>query len=242
MFYRIYSAWYSLGSGRICPICGWEGHKFLSAGVEKRSDSLCPECDSKERHRLLWEYLSKESTFDSQLNVLYFAPVDGIEQKLRNVKLANVTTIDLMQEGVDIKSDISNLCLKNECFDLIICSHVLEHVPDDDAAIKELYRVLNQDGVAIILLPQDRGFSNTYEDSTITTKKRRKKEFGQSDHVRKYGMDVEDILSSPGFRVSTIDYIEQLDDDYIDKHGLKETSEWIYDRTLIFRCLKNPSG
>lgn len=241
IFHRIRSVWYGLGSRRVCSICGWKGRKFEPFGVERRPDAACPECGSKERHRLLWEYLSEECSCISSAKVLYFAPVDGLEQQLREIESTTVTTTDLLQEDVDVRADITDLPFDDRDFDLIICSHVLEHVPDDDVAIKELYRVLTEDGKAIVLVPQDRERSDTYEDPEITTAQGRAEAFGQSDHVRWYGRDVEDILCPSGFRVSTIDYVEQLDDDYVNTYGLEESDKWIHSPTLIFRCSKDQS-
>ena len=92
---RVRSVYYELGSGRVCPICGWEGSQFLPFGVEQRPDSACPDCGSKERHRLMWEYLSREYPFHNDTDVLYFAPVDGLEQKLRRSSVeANTRCFD----------------------------------------------------------------------------------------------------------------------------------------------------
>ena len=236
--HRISAAWYGLGSGRVCSICGWEGSQFLPFGVEQRPDSACPKCGAKERHRLIWEYFSREYTYESGVDVLYFAPVDGLEQKLRDEESITVTTTDLMQPDVDFQADITELPFADGSFDIILCSHVLEHVPNDDLALKELYRVLRTDGEAIILVPQDRERKETYEDPTITTEEGREEAFGQSDHVRWYGRDVEEIISSAGFEVSTIDYVSQFDESYINKHRLRESNKWTHSPTRIFRCSK----
>jgi SAM-dependent methyltransferase len=47
----------------------------------------------------------------------------------------------------------SKLAFKEESFDGVVCSHVLEHVPDDSILIKELHRVLRPGGIAVILVP-----------------------------------------------------------------------------------------
>jgi len=238
VYRRILPAWYGLGSGRVCSICGWEGSQFLPYGVELRPDSACPKCGAKERHRLIWEYFSREYLSESDIDVLYFAPVDGLETKLKDEKSITVTTTDLMQSDVDFQADITELPFADGSFDIILCSHVLEHVPNDDLALKELYRVLRTDGEAIILVPQDREREETYEDSTITTEEGREEAFGQSDHVRWYGRDVEEIISSTGFEVSTIDYVSQFDESYINKHRLRESNKWTHSPTRIFRCSK----
>ena len=42
----------------------------------------------------------------------------------------------------DIKIDITYIKFKNNYFDFIICNHVLEHIKDDQKAMRELFRVL----------------------------------------------------------------------------------------------------
>lgn len=74
-------------------------------------------------------------------------------------------------------------------FDVIICSHVLEHIKDDRKAIHELFRVLKQKGIAFLQVPISKKAKDTFEDFTITSPKEREKYFGQKDHVRIYGQD-----------------------------------------------------
>ena len=49
--------------------------------------------------------------------------------------------------------DITDLPFTDECFDLILCSHVLEHVHDDRSAMRELYRVLAPGGIVVFETP-----------------------------------------------------------------------------------------
>ena len=42
--------------------------------------------------------------------------------------------------------DVTRITYDSNTFDVIVCSHVLEHVPDDDKAMRELYRVLKPNG------------------------------------------------------------------------------------------------
>ena len=43
--------------------------------------------------------------------------------------------------------DAMDLKFPDESFDVIVCSHVYEHVPDADRLMKEMYRVLKRDGI-----------------------------------------------------------------------------------------------
>jgi len=204
-------------------------------GVNIRPDSYCPQCGSKERQRLLWEFLSREYSFENT-DILYFAPNESLKTKLSQIETISLTTVDLKNKNVDCQANITELPLPQKTFDIIICSHVLEHIANDDFALKELYRLLRSGGEAIILLPQDRERQKTYEVPTVKTALGRWIEFGQFNHVRQYGDDVRNIIRSAGFTVSRINYFEQLNDSSIEKHRLRESNQWIHSPTRIFLC------
>jgi SAM-dependent methyltransferase len=79
---------------------------------------------------------------------------------------------------------------------------VLEHIPDDAAAMRELHRIVRPGGVVYIQVPL-RG-DTTYEDASITTPEERKDAFGQEDHVRVYGTDIRQRLEAAGFAVAFV--------------------------------------
>ena len=94
---------------------------------------------------------------------------------------------------------------KENSFDFILCNHVLEHINDDKKAMKELYRVLNKNGTAILQVPINQKSSKTFEDSSIVDKKERIEKFGQYDHIRLYGLDYLKKLESFGCHVEITD-------------------------------------
>ena len=96
---------------------------------------------------------------------------------------------DLNSPSAMVKMDITNIKYEDNSFDVIICNHVLEHIPDDRKAMSELYRVLKPGGWAILQVPISLLLNKTYEDPTVTTPEEREKVFGQSDHVRIYAKD-----------------------------------------------------
>jgi len=112
-------------------------------------------------------------------------------------------TTDLSAPNVDVHTDITKMKFPRDRFDLIICSHVLEHIPRDRAAIAEMYRVLATEGLAIIMVPW-RGGQPTDEDESVQDPVERQRRFGQFDHVRIYGFDFVDRVRSAGFKVRTI--------------------------------------
>ena len=204
------------------PINGKSYRKFLPYGyVKQRDNALSPGTLSLERHRLLWLYLNNETNFFSKtLKVLHIAPEQCFYNLFKNLKNINYTTFDLNSPLADIKGDICNLPFKENSFDFILCNHVLEHINDDKKAMKELYRVLNKNGTAILQVPINQKSSKTFEDSSIVDKKERIEKFGQYDHIRLYGLDYFKKLKSFGFKVDPLKYSKEFTESEIIKYGL----------------------
>lgn len=209
------------GSGRTCPVCGFSGRDFMPAGNPPRPAAMCPRCGARERHRLLSLYIERETDLtEGGHSVLYVAPAEQLMETLRHPG-NDLTTIDLEMAGVDVRGDITNLPFADHSFDAIVCSHVLEHIPDDCAAMTELHRVLAREGEALIMVPKDKHRDRTYEDETITTPKARREAFGREDHVRWYGRDFPERLAESGFTVSVRTYADELADQTVERYGLR---------------------
>jgi methyltransferase type 11 len=112
------------------------------------------------------------------------------------------------------------LPFEDECFDVIFCNHVLEHIQDDTQAMKELYRVMKKGGWGIFQVPQDYHRAITFEDNTITDPKERTRIFGQYDHVRVYGLDYFDKLRSIGFEVEELQYASHFTAEEIERYRI----------------------
>jgi len=219
---RPFLAFFLKGDTYTDPIDGKSFKSFLPYGYGKqRNNALSPSTLSLERHRLLWLYLQRETDFFSdKLKVLHFAPEQAFYKRFRALKYLNYTTTDLNSPLADVKADICNLPFKENEFDVILCNHVLEHIPDDTMAMQELFRVLKPKGMAILQIPQDLSLETTFEDHTITDKKERAKIFGQYDHVRVYGRDYFNKLRDIGFTVEEVDYTATLSNKDITKYCL----------------------
>ena len=204
------------------PIDGKSFSKFLPYGYGKqRENVLSPSTLSLERHRLLWLYLQKETNFFSApAKILHFAPEQAFYKRFRKLSHLDYTTTDLLSPLADVKADICNLPFENDQYDVILCNHVLEHIPDDTKAMQELYRVLRPGGMAILQIPQDLNRETTFEDDSITDPKERAKIFGQYDHVRVYGRDYFEKLRTIGFKVDEVDYTSVLSDEEVIKYCL----------------------
>ena len=194
---------------------------FFPYGYNKqRKNALCPGTFSLERHRLLWLYLKKETDFFNPNNkILHFAPEQCFHKFFKSF-FKNYTSIDLNSPIVDIKADICNLPFNDNSYDYILCNHVLEHIYDDEKAMKEIFRVLNKNGIAILQVPIDIKSNLTQEGRDIDDKEVRSKLFGQYDHLRMYGLDYFKKLKKVGFNVKNIDYLSKLSKDEVEKFSL----------------------
>jgi len=204
------------------PIDGKGFRSFLPYGYGKqRNNVLSPSTLSLERHRLLWLYLKNDTDFFTKnLKVLHFAPEQAFYKRFRKLKNLEYVTTDLNSPLADVKADICDLPFTDNEFDVILCNHVLEHIPDDTKAMKELYRILKPGGYGVFQIPQDLSREKTFEDNSITDKKERAKIFGQYDHVRIYGRDYFDKLRDIGFKVEEVDYTSKLSENEITKYCL----------------------
>ena len=204
------------------PIDNKSFKTFLPYGYgNQRNNVLSPSTLSLERHRLLWLYLQNETDFfTAQKKVLHFAPEQAFYKRFRKMKNLNYVTTDLNSPLADVKADICNLPFKDNEFDIILCNHVLEHIPDDTKAMEELYRVMKVGGMGIFQIPQDLSREKTFEDNSITDQKERAKIFGQYDHVRIYGSDYFDKLRKIGFKVEEVDYTSTMSNDDITRYCL----------------------
>lgn len=215
-------AFYYKGNTHTDPIDGKSFRKFLPYGYENpREGVLSPSTLSLERHRLLWLYLKNETNFFAdKLKVLHFAPEQAFYKRFKKLKNIAYTTTDLNSPIADVKADICQLPFDNNSYDVILCNHVLEHIPNDTKAMEELYRILKPGGWGVFQIPQDLSREKTFEDDSITDKKERAKIFGQYDHVRIYGKDYFNKLRNIGFKVDEVDYTVTLSNKEVEEYRL----------------------
>lgn len=220
----------SFGSTKKCPICEWTGHSFLIRRIPHKPapTNICPNCGSSERHRFAFLVLRDHLAIKAE-RVLHFAPEKCIEPWLRSIS-KDYLSVDLYAPNVMTHMEITNLPLDGNDFTLIWCSHVLEHIEEDNKAICELYRVLRKEGRAIIMVPIYG--DTTYENPEVETPQERLLHFKQKDHVRLYGLDVVTRLNNVGFRVKVIT-TSMLSPDEVSIHELEYPST-----KEIFLCTK----
>jgi SAM-dependent methyltransferase len=182
-----------------CPVCGYRG-VFDRGGHDLRANAACRRCGSLERHRFQYLHLTRGGTNPlAGKDVLHFAPerfIQGLAKAARRYE-----TADLLRAGVDHQIDITRTGLPDASYDVIICNHVLEHIPDDRQALRELHRLLRPGGMVVLSVPYSAGMAATYEDPAIADPRARLQHFGQEDHVRRYGRDFAARVRDAGFAV-----------------------------------------
>ena len=210
---------------RICPICMTEVEGFLPFSAIRsanraRANARCPGCGSLERHRLVWLYFRDETDLlarSKPLKMLHVAAEPILKRLLRAEPMIDYVSADLHPAEDDIRMDLTEIHLEDETFDVIYCSHVLEHIPEDRLAKRELARVLRSGGWGIIQVPVIRDVTD--EDTRVTDPAERERRFGQSDHVRTYG-DYAYRLREAGFDVRVDSYAKRLGPETADRYGL----------------------
>ncbi len=208
------------GQGYHCSICKTNLKKWIS--IHDGADNLCPACGSIARTRLMTTLLF-EKTFELEKqswSLLHFSPSRPLKRLLRKYPKLDYVTTDYESQYEDCNYDITAIPEPENRFDLIICFHVLEHIPDDRKAMEELFRIVKPGGTVLLQTPFQKG--PTYEDPTITSKTDREKHFGQDDHVRIYGLDDFIVrLEDVGFKTKRQNAVELIGEESVNRLSIK---------------------
>lgn len=203
---------------RQCSVCDFNG-KFFAYGnplfLGVTVDALCPNCLSLERHRLL-ALCDKELNLFANKDILHFAPEVGMDVYIKRRSPNRYITCDISDPMADLAINIEEIDLPDASFDVVVCSHVLEHV-QDKLAIPELSRIVRPGGVVIVMVPLIEGWQKSFEDVDKTkTTSDRILYFNQHDHIRMFGSDLRERLSSRGFTVEEFTAVEP----FVSRYGL----------------------
>jgi SAM-dependent methyltransferase len=156
-----------------------------------------------------------KANLNNPLSILHVAPEIPLSKKIRALQKTNSITY----HGIDLKTpgyyypnwvqheDLTNLPFANDHFDIIIASHVLEHIPNLQKALKEIHRTLKSNGQAILMFPvstnqatddfyQYIDFVDLAKAIPEPTYQEKINRFGQHDHIRLFGTDTIEILSN----------------------------------------------
>jgi SAM-dependent methyltransferase len=216
------------GDAVMCPLCG---HGFARFKDDRgRSNALCWRCGSHERHRAQWLLLERRpELLANARSLLHLAPEWALARRLRRIRHLNYVTADLLRPDVDVQLNLVATGLPDDGFDAVICSHVLEHIEDDRAAMTELRRITSPGGWCMVMVPLDQSRSVTYEDPSITLPAERERAFWQHDHVRVYASDIAERLTTAGFAVERVMPREEFGDRLTEKCRLLDADH-------IFLC------
>ncbi len=205
------------GTGVNCPICEENFCSYVGSSL-----GSCPGCGAPERSRLLWFFLQHQrpDLLKDSPAVLQIAPDTGLEFRLRRMKEIRYLSGDLQEPEAMVQLDLTNLNLPDQCFDLIICLHVLAHISNDRRAMREIFRVLRPGGIALIMTPMNSSADKTEEDPSIIDPRERDRAFGEWDFVRVYGLDFTNRLKEAKFEVQVVKPAGQLQEAELKSMGI----------------------
>lgn len=235
---RLRKAWLFLASqgfGRQCPFCPVSFRRFIPyagkssplfiqehiIGGGPSNNSLCPFCKSNERERHVYLFLKTcTQVLKDRVRILHLAPEKNLQRVLQRCENIQYVSADLASPLAALHTDINALCLGDESVDVVICNHVLEHIPDDGRAMREIIRVLKPGGWAILQVPISASRNETVDGPSVSSPSERLRLFGQDNHVRLYGRDYPRRLEAAGFFVERHSLPKQNGDSYAVRFGL----------------------
>jgi len=137
----------------ICPVCRWQGRAFDGpAHVEL---ALCPQCGSNGRDRFLHWCLARRVDLGPQLRVIECSPRmgDAYRAAMSTWFFYRTSDFDLRAHAGNLRLDLQAIDLPDACLDVLLCAHVLEHVPDTGKALAEMRRVMAPGGHLLLQVP-----------------------------------------------------------------------------------------
>jgi len=171
-------------------------------------------------HKKCLDFLARYLYAIKEKNTLCLEIAPSLSPVKRVLKGVIYVSIDLKDPCAMFKMDLTALIFKDFTFNLVICSHVLEHIKEDFIAIEEIYRVLKKNGIGIFQIPIGY-YDDPFGKHTI--------EFGNKrfyEHVRSYGQDFSERLTKVGLKVDIIRFSDNI------------SSRLGIEKEVIFQCKK----
>lgn len=214
---------------RECPICDFSG-RFIDAGP--RPEARCPNCSSKERDRVIALYLKRADLRVDAKKVLHFSPERPFFRKWKynpNYVAGDIKRSSKMNTYVDI----TDIPFDDDTFGIILCNHILEHVPNHWQGMQECHRVLAPNGTAFFSVPIFENQNGSFEPEPGTPPEEIDRLCGR-DHKRRYGQDFPEFLREVGFLVTEI----RNDPEEINQYRLDENSPKAHSTNRVFIATK----
>ena len=191
----------------------------------------CFYCGANDRERHLFMFFDKTQFWDRipGSKILHFAPEKNLSQKITLLDPSLYIKADFYPKDESIeKIDATNIPYADNNFDLVICNHVLEHIPQYNLAIKEIFRVLKPNGTAILQTPYSRILSRNFEEEKIITDEQRLFFYGEKDHFRIFSENhFFNDLQKAGFMLQVIKNADYFDDDISHYFGINRKEDLI---------------
>jgi len=161
-----------------CSLCG--GSCFIPGPLGRSAGSglppKCATCNSLERHRVVRQvYNAIPDSILGDARALQFSD-DPASPKER------FKSVEISLFGRDNSLDMTEIDRDDASYDWVIANHVLEHVHDDYLAIRELLRIVTEDGVIQLTVPTPSTALETWELPEPDP--------DSFDHWRGYGSDL----------------------------------------------------
>jgi SAM-dependent methyltransferase len=209
-----------------CNLCGWSGEQFDPRFREGGRRVVCPSCLSLDRNRHLWCLLQEFSPLDAGTSLLDIAPSPALTARIE--PRCRYVSIDVQAATpAVIPMNVTRIEFPSDYFSVVLCSDVLEHVRDDDAALHEIHRVLRPSGVLFLRVPYSDELPATDEWSVPD----------EHGHWRNYSpTDIADRLGALGFHTRRANLrrelprlrLDRLDTFVARKAAGPQTHDWDY--------------
>jgi len=183
---------------------------------------VCPSCESHPRHRLFCLFAEARGLLrEERPSILHVAPEAMLKRLFPPECQIEYVTADLYRTGVDVRLDIAAAPFRDQSFDIILCSHVLEVVADDRDALGELYRMLKPGGWVWLQVSMDYSSPTTLEDSAVIDPEERLRLYGHETCARLYGRDFGDRVRAAGLSLTESAYArDSLSHEQVRRYGL----------------------
>lgn len=162
-----------------CPICG--GRRFQPGPKGRLNQGIkpsCTGCSSLERHRIIFNaYKALGTDLLKQYSCLHFAPDRAVDPRWFG-------SYEMSTYEGENSLDLEAIDRRDGSYDWVICNHVLEHVADDARAMKEMLRIVKDDGVVQFAIPLPLLLEHTDDWGAP--------DWTQHGHFRVYGADFMD--------------------------------------------------